>query len=109
MTDPVPQEAHDRAAVVFSRSFRFVEWKFVIATRATSTPFGDRGAPQYKAARKIDRRKWIYIFRNNHEQEAYAEVLEEIRVDRAEGAGEPVESRRNVAIENIGDDLRADS
>jgi hypothetical protein len=25
-----------------------------------------------------------------------------------EGAGEPVESRRNVAIENIGDDLGAD-
>jgi hypothetical protein len=82
MVDPVPQEAHDHAAVVFSRSFRFVEWRFVIATPATSTPFGDRNATPYQAAREIDRRKWIYVFRNNHERETYADVQEEIRVDK---------------------------
>ena len=82
MADPVPQEAHDHAAVVFSRSFRFVEWKFVIATPATSTPFGDRDGTQYQAVREIDRRKWIYAFRNNHEREQYADVYEEIRVDK---------------------------
>jgi hypothetical protein len=82
MPDPVPQEAYDRAAIVFSRSFRFVEWKFVIAAQWTSTPFGDRDAPEHKAIREIDRRKWIYVFRTNLESEAYAEVREEIRVDR---------------------------
>ncbi|MDP2334500.1 MAG: hypothetical protein Q8M19_27800 [Reyranella sp.] len=81
MVDPVPQSAHDRAAVVFSRSFRFVEWKFVIAAQGTSTPFGDRSATPYQATREIDRRKWIYVFRNNHERETYADVQEEIRVD----------------------------
>src|SRR5688500_5420376 len=82
MADPVPQEVHDRAAVVFSRPFRFVEWKFVIATPATSTPFGDRAGTQYQAVREIDRRKWIYAFRANKEAETYADVYEEIRVDK---------------------------
>src|SRR5215207_620714 len=82
MADPVPQAAHDRAAIVFSRPFRFVEWKFVIATPGTSTPFGDRSAMPFQATRELDRRKWIYVLRNNHERETYADVQEVIRVDK---------------------------
>jgi hypothetical protein len=82
MSAPVPQQVYDAAAAVFSRSFRFVEWKLVIAAKGTSTPFGDREVSQQKATRKIDRLKWIYVFRNNHEREVYAEIVEEIRIDR---------------------------
>lgn len=82
MPDPILQKAYDEAAVVFSRSFRFVEWKFVIAAMGTSTPFGDRDEPQHKATKKIDRRKWIYVFRNNDEADPRAELLEEILIDK---------------------------
>lgn len=82
MADPVLQKVYDEAAVVFSRSFRFVEWKFVIASKGTSTPFGDRDQPQHKATKEIDRQKWIYVFRNNHEREGYADVEEEILIDK---------------------------
>lgn len=81
MADAI-QKVYDEAAVVFSRSFRFVEWKFVIATEFTSTPFGDRDQPQHKATKEIDRQKWIYVFRYNHEREVYSEVWEEIRIDK---------------------------
>jgi hypothetical protein len=82
MAEPIPQSAYDSAAAVFSRAFRFVEWRFVIATTLTSTPFGDRDEPQRKATTPIDRQKWIYVFRNNHEREVYAAVHEEIRIDK---------------------------
>ena len=82
MTD-VLQKAYDEAAAVFSRSFRFVEWKFVIAAKFTSTPFGDRDQPQHKATKEIDRQKWVYVFRNNHEREVYAEIREELRIDKS--------------------------
>src|SRR5687767_4794975 len=82
MADPALQNAYDQAAVVFSRSFRFVEWKFVIVASGTSTSFGDRDEPQLKATKAINRQKWIYVFRNNHEREVYAEVQEEILVDK---------------------------
>jgi hypothetical protein len=78
--DPIPQSAYDSAAAVFSRSFRFVEWKYVIPAKKLSAPLGDRGAPPHKAVKKIDRRKWIYVFRHDDGAE-YAAVLEEIRVD----------------------------
>lgn len=83
MGDPILQKAYDEAAAVFSQSFRFVEWKFVIAAKGTSTPFGDRDEPQGKATTKIDREKWVYVFRNNHEREVYAAIREEIRIDKS--------------------------
>src|SRR5262245_40634775 len=82
MANPIPQKVYDEAAAVFSQSFRFVEWKFVIAAKGTSTPFGDRDQPQHKATKEIDRQKWIYVFRNNHEREAYADIREELRIDK---------------------------
>jgi hypothetical protein len=74
------QDAYDTAAAVFSRSFRFVEWKFVIAAKGHSAPFGDRGEPRHKAIKRIDRAKWIYVFRHWPGEE-YAAIKEEILID----------------------------
>jgi hypothetical protein len=80
MVDTVPQAAYDTAAAVFSRSFCFVEWKMLSVSPAGTSGFGDRGEPQLKAVKSIDRQKWIYVFRHNV-AEQYAAIREEIRID----------------------------
>ena len=75
----IPQSAYDGAAAVLSRSFRFVEWKYVMALKGNSAPFGDRGAPAHKAVTAIDRTKWIYVF--SYDLTDYAPIKEEIRVE----------------------------
>jgi hypothetical protein len=76
----IPQSAYDSAIAVFSRSFRFVEWKHVIAWKGDSAPFGDRDAPAHMAVKPIGGTKWIYVFRQDV-GEQYAAIKEEIRVD----------------------------
>jgi hypothetical protein len=79
MTD-IPQSDYDTATAVFSRPFRFVEWKYVIALKGGTGPFGDRDVPAHMAVKPIDRTKWIYVFRQDI-GEQYAAIKEEIRVD----------------------------
>jgi hypothetical protein len=76
----IPQSAYDTAAAVLSRSFRFAEWKYVIAWRGNSGPFGDRGEAAHRALRTIDRTKWIYAF-SQDAGASYAAIKEEIRVE----------------------------
>jgi hypothetical protein len=95
----IPQSAYDGAAAVFSRSFRFVEWKYVMALKGNSAPFGDRGAPAHKAVKAIDRTKWIYVF--SYDLTDYAPIKEEIRVEangqmfatRSERIDKPIRDR----------------
>jgi hypothetical protein len=107
VTDTVLQEAYDNAAAVFSRSFRFVEWKFISINKKVAYPFGDYKEPIAKATTPIDREKWIYAFRHDPGSTGYAELAEEIRVS-ADGTlaatpgdklDKPIESRgRPTAI-----------
>lgn len=82
MADATLQEAYDNAAAVFSRSFRFVEWKFVRINKTVAYPFGDDGEPAHKATKAIDRKKWIYVFRHGV-GETFAELQEEIEIDES--------------------------
>lgn len=75
------QSSYDAAAAVFSRSFRFVEWKYIIALKGASAPLGDHGTPRASATRPLDRQKWIYVFRTDYAHETYSPIKEEIRVD----------------------------
>src|SRR5262245_27274159 len=88
MADPIPQDAYDRAAAVFSRSFRFVEWRFVIAAdraEGIPTPFGDTDEKRRKATVAIDRQKWIYVFRTNTQGKSAGlpALVEEIHIDKS--------------------------
>jgi hypothetical protein len=80
MSDSIPQSAYDAAAAVFSRSFRFVEWKFIATNDTARYPFGDHGQSIDTAIVPIDREKWIYVFMH-HANEEYAAIREEIRID----------------------------
>lgn len=86
MPDPVLEKAYTEAAAVMSRSFRFAEWKFVIAAeRADGIPtaFGDRDEPDHKGIKEIDREKWIYVFRSNAlSYGVYSAIRAEIRVSK---------------------------
>ncbi len=79
MSDPIPQSAYDAAAAVFSRSFRFVEWKFIGVNDMARYPFGDHDQPLETATVPIDREKWIYVFMH-HAADEYAAIREEIRI-----------------------------
>src|SRR5262245_38595191 len=84
MGNPALQKAYDEAAAIFSRSFRFVEWRFIIVSISApghSIPFGDLNEPIHKAIKEIDRDKWIYVFRHSV-GEQYAPLKEEIRIDK---------------------------
>src|SRR4249920_930480 len=80
MADNIPQSAYDDAAAVFSRSFRFVEWKFIGVNDGGRYPFGDYGPAMDTAIVAIDREKWIYVFRHDPAAKDYASIQEEIRV-----------------------------
>src|SRR4030095_1254759 len=54
--------------------------KYIIAAKGHSAPLGDRGEPKQKAIRKIDRKKWIYVFQHGDGEE-YAAIKEEILID----------------------------
>jgi hypothetical protein len=79
-TDPVTPAVHDSAAVVFSRSLSFVEWKFVVAS---SDPFatGERGGkPPYRDIPTTGSDKgerWIYAFSRTRDTEPF-DLKEEI-------------------------------
>src|SRR5262249_1091380 len=79
----VLKKAYDRSAAVFSPSFRFVEWKYIIASKGHSAPLGDRDEPKHKAVKEIDHKhtRWIYVFQHGDGEE-YAAIKDEIQIDK---------------------------
>lgn len=80
MSDPIPQSAYDNAAAVFSRTVRFVEWKFIAVNETARYPFGDWDRSIDTATVPIEREKWIYVFMH-HAGDEYAAIREEIRIE----------------------------
>lgn len=79
--DPVTQDVHDKAAAVFSRSFSFVEWTHVIASKTPSgiregntLPYRESFPP---GTTKGER--WIYVFRRWRDIDPF-DVVEEIHL-----------------------------
>jgi hypothetical protein len=78
MKDPIPQTAYDEAAVVVSRSLRFVEWRYILLAELP-VPFALPRTSIEKAIQEIDREKWIYVFRHDAGDPKSMSLQEEIR------------------------------
>jgi hypothetical protein len=100
--DPVTPAVHDSAAVVFSRAFSFVEWKYVVAS---DDPFatGERGGePPYRdifSPKGSDKgERWIYAFSRTTDHDPF-KLVEEIRLS---ATGEMAATRAETLFNEVG-------